>query len=154
MLLDLPYLPLPKDTSTHFYDFFHSFSELPFEAEELIRIIVALKTKKALEEIVPLKSIKDLSGGKSTLQNEILADLQKEFGDHVPDRSEELSIKDLGAHIKPVFTKQPGRFTATLLAKMFTSKMPAGFTAATSKDLLDKEFGLGPKAAEQVLLFR
>jgi 3-oxoacyl-ACP reductase-like protein len=119
-----------------------------------LRIIVALKTKKSLEEIVLNKSIKDLSGGKSTLQNEILADLQKEFGEGVPDRSEELSLKDLGAHLKPIFTKQPGKFTSTLLAKMFTGKMPAGFTAAAAKDLLDKEFGLGPKAADQLFLFR
>lgn len=130
------------------------YEDLPVEPEELLRILVAIKTKLPIDKVPPSKSIKDLSGGKSTLQNEILADLQKEFGESVPERSEELSLKDLGAHIKPAFSRQPGKFTSTILAKLFTAKMPAGFTANTAKDLLDKEFGLSPKASDQLLLYR
>lgn len=118
-----------------------------------MRILVALKTKKTLEDVPGSKSIKDLSGGKSTLQNEILADLQKEFGDGVPDRSEELSLKDLSAHIQPVFTKTLGRHASTLIAKLLSSKMPAGFTLATARDLLSREFGLEVKAADQIMLY-
>lgn len=109
---------------------------------------MSLKAKKPLEEVPASKSIKDVAGGKSTLQNEILADLQKELGDGVPERAEEMTIEDFGAVLKPKFTKAPGRFTSTLIAKMFGSKMPAGFTTASAKDLLDKEFGLG------ILLYR
>lgn len=99
------------------------------------------------------KSIKELSGGKSTLQNEILADLQKEFGDNMPERSEEISLKDLAAHIRPIFTKSPGKHTGTLISRLFSSKMPAGFTVASAKDLLSVEFGLSAKAADTFLIF-
>ena len=67
-----------------------SISTIPFEPEEFLRIIVALKSKKTFDEVVGSKSIKEISGGKSTLQNEILADLQKEFGDNFPERAEDM----------------------------------------------------------------
>jgi fatty acid synthase subunit alpha, fungi type len=40
-----------------------------------LNVIVAQKLKKKVEEVPLSKSIKDLVGGKSTLQNEILGDL-------------------------------------------------------------------------------
>lgn len=42
------------------------------------------------------KSIKDLVGGKSTLQNEILGDLQMEFTS-APEKGEELPLEELDA---------------------------------------------------------
>ena len=51
--------------------------------------IVTQKLKKRLDEIPLSKSIKDLVGGKSTLQNEILGDLQQEFA-LAPEKGEEL----------------------------------------------------------------
>jgi 3-oxoacyl-ACP reductase-like protein len=44
-----------------------------------LNIIVAQKLKEKVEEVPVSKSIKDLVGGKPTLQNEILGDLQIEF---------------------------------------------------------------------------
>lgn len=129
------------------------YDDLPFEVEELLVTLIALKAKKTKEEAAPSKSIKELSGGKSTLQNEILADLQKEFGDVVPERSEELAIRDLAAHIKPTYTRQPGKYSSTLISKLVSSKAPAGFTTASFKEILDKEFGLYGKATDQLLLF-
>eukprot|EP01127_Copromyxa_protea_P004216 TRINITY_DN14111_c0_g1_i1.p1 TRINITY_DN14111_c0_g1~~TRINITY_DN14111_c0_g1_i1.p1 ORF type:complete len:3881 (+),score=986.19 TRINITY_DN14111_c0_g1_i1:27-11669(+) len=130
-----------------------SYDTLPLEAEEMLQVIIGLKIKKPVSEIPSSKSIKDLSGGKSTLQNEILADLQKEFGDNVPERSEEISIKDLAAHIRPTFTKSPGKHTSSLIARMFSSKMPAGFTGSTAKDILASEFGLSAKASDSLFMY-
>ncbi len=129
------------------------YEDLPLDAIEMIRILVAIKAKKQLDEVSGSKSIKDIAGGKSTLQNEILADLQKEFGDAVPERSEELSLDDLGAHVKPSFSKAPGKHSAALIAKIFSAKMPAGFSQASVRSMLDAEFGLGARAADQIVMY-
>lgn len=130
------------------------FRDLPFEAQEFLQILISLKAKITIDEVPLTKSIKDISGGKSTLQNEILADLQKEFGDNIPERAEEISLKDLGAHLQPKFTGLPGKYSSDLLSRLFGGKMSAGFTIRSAKDLLDKEFGLASKASNQILLFR
>ena len=98
-------------------------------------------------------SIKDVSAGKSTLQNEIIADFQKEFGDGFPERSEEASLTDLGALLKPIYNKVPGRYSTSLISKLFSSKMPAGFSMANARDLLDKEFGLSSAASDQLMVY-
>ncbi|KAJ2580045.1 fatty acid synthase alpha subunit Lsd1, partial [Coemansia sp. RSA 1836] len=54
--------------------------DVPVKSIEIIHTIVCQKLKKPLDEVSTSKSIKELVGGKSTLQNEILGDLQKEFG--------------------------------------------------------------------------
>ena len=54
----------------------------PVKAITVLQSIVAQKLKKTLDQIPLSKTIKDLVGGKSTLQNEILGDLGKEFGSH------------------------------------------------------------------------
>jgi fatty acid synthase subunit alpha, fungi type len=58
---------------------------------------VAQKLKKQVDEIPLSKSVKDLVGvgGKSTLQNEILGDLQQEFAS-APEKGEELPLEELG----------------------------------------------------------
>src|SRR5690606_16095429 len=55
-------------------------ADAPIKAVSVLHVIVAQKVKKTLDETPLSKAIKDLVGGKSTLQNEILGDLQKEFG--------------------------------------------------------------------------
>ena len=60
----------------------------PLKATDTLRTIVAQKLKKKPEEVPLSKSIKDLVGGKSTLQNEILGDLQLEFSS-APEKGEE-----------------------------------------------------------------
>jgi fatty acid synthase subunit alpha, fungi type len=51
-----------------------SVDDAPIKANDILNVIVAQKLKK-VEEVPLSKSIKDLVGGKSTLQNEILGDL-------------------------------------------------------------------------------
>ena len=53
---------------------------------------------------IPLsKSIKDLVGRKSTLQNEILSDLQQEFT-LAPEKGEELPLEELGSALGSGFS--------------------------------------------------
>ena len=54
-----------------------------------------MKLKKKVAEIPENKAIKDMVGGKSTLQNELLGDIQKEFGQNGPDNGAELPLSEL-----------------------------------------------------------
>ncbi|TAQ91172.1 hypothetical protein B7494_g542 [Chlorociboria aeruginascens] len=111
-------------------------------AGDVIRALVAQKLKKALEDIPNTKSIKDLSGGKSTLQNEIIGDLGKEF-DNMPDSAEDRSLEELGTSLSSNFSGSLGKQSSSLIAKMISSKMPAGFNMAAVREYLQL-WGLGP----------
>ncbi|OBZ72637.1 Fatty acid synthase subunit beta [Grifola frondosa] len=66
-----------------------SVEDVPLKAVDILTAIVAQKLKKRVDEIPLSKSVKDLVGGKSTMQNEILGDLQLEFSS-APEKGEEL----------------------------------------------------------------
>jgi len=72
-----------------------SVDDVPIKANDILNVIVAQKLKK-VEEVPLSKSIKDLVRGKSTLQNEILGDLQMEFTS-APEKGEELPLEELDA---------------------------------------------------------
>ncbi|PVU94326.1 hypothetical protein BB561_002640 [Smittium simulii] len=117
---------------------------------EILLSIVALKLKKQFSEFSAEKSIKDLVGGKSTLQNEILGDLQKEFPSQVPEKSEEQSLSELAKSLQ--VTNGLGKFTSAQIAKLVSSKMPGGFTLASIKSLLSSQYGLGPQRSDGLML--
>lgn len=124
----------------------------PIKAIDVLRVIIAQKLKKTVEEIGLTKAIKDLVGGKSTLQNEILGDLQAEFG-AAPEKSEEIPLDELAMAITPTFNKSLGKHTNTLIARMISQKMPGGFTLTNVKGHLTKTWGLGPGRIDGALLF-
>ena len=51
----------------------------PLKAVDTLRAIIVQKLKKKVEEVSLSKSIQDLVGGKSILQNEILGGLNLKF---------------------------------------------------------------------------
>lgn len=111
-----------------------------FKVNELLKVLIAIKSKKSLQEIDSNKNIKFISGGKSTLQNEIIADLQKEFGDsQIPEKCEEVPIDDLATRLN---ANSLGAHSSLLVSKLFASKMPSGFIMKTALELLNKEFGI------------
>lgn len=128
------------------------YSDVPVTATEVIHVVIAQKLKKSVDEVPLSKAIKDLVGGKSTLQNEILGDLQKEFGNNVPEKSEETPLEELGASLDGSFSGALGKHTSTLVAKMISSKMPGGFTLSNAKSHLSSTWGLGPGRTDGVLL--
>lgn len=126
---------------------------ITFEALDALRLSFSVKVKRPFKDIQPTKSIKELSGGKSTLQNELLADLQREFGDSgFPERAEELPIQELAASIQN-YHKMPRKHTALLLNKLWSSKMPTGFTMSAAKTYLSREYGFNDESVDAVLLF-
>ncbi|ORX59428.1 fatty acid synthase [Hesseltinella vesiculosa] len=126
--------------------------DAPVTATEVIHVVIAQKLKKSVDEVPLSKAIKDLVGGKSTLQNEILGDLQKEFSNAVPEKAEETPLDELGASLNGSFSGSLGKHTSTLVAKMIGAKMPGGFTLANAKSYLGTTYGLGAGRIEGVLL--
>lgn len=127
--------------------------DVPVAAVDILHAIIAQKVKRSLSEIPLSKSIKDISGGKSTLQNEILGDLQNEFGSSsLPEKGEELSLEELGSTIAHTHNGSLGKHTSGLVAKMISSKMPGGFGASAVKGYLTSMYGLGPQRSDGVLL--
>ncbi|KAI6024835.1 hypothetical protein BKA83DRAFT_685883 [Pisolithus microcarpus] len=82
------------------------------------------KLKKKIDEVPLAKSIKDLVGGKSTLQNEIL-------GRRVVVGGSSVQLSALG------------KYTSGLISRMIGGKMPGGFNASAIKTYLSKSWGLG-----------
>ncbi|KAI6129042.1 hypothetical protein EDD16DRAFT_1516096, partial [Pisolithus croceorrhizus] len=128
-----------------------SIEDVPLKAGDILTSIIAQKLKKKIDEVPLTKSIKDLVGGKSTLQNEILGDLQLEFAS-APEKGEELSLEELGSALGVGHPGTLGKYTSGLISRMIGGKMPGGFNASAIKTYLSKTWGLGSSRADGVLL--
>ncbi|KAJ2805127.1 fatty acid synthase alpha subunit Lsd1 [Coemansia guatemalensis] len=126
-------------------------ADVPLQALEVVQAIVAFKMKKALDDTPAKQNIKALSAGKSTLQNEVVGNLQKEFGSRVPDKPELLSLQELAAAIGTSDIAL-GKCTQPLIARLFSSKMPGGFSLTQARDTLQSTYGLGPQRQDGLLL--
>eukprot|EP01135_Chromosphaera_perkinsii_P010233 Nk52_evm6s2062 gene=Nk52_evmTU6s2062 len=129
--------------------------DFPVSALHVLRVVIADKLKKSIEEVGEDKSIKSLVGGKSTAQNEILGDIQQEFGSSsaASDSSAaEIPLKDLSAALASSYSKL-GAYTNSRIAKLYGSKMPPGFTLSAIKSHLGSSFGLQEGRIEGVLLY-
>ena len=89
------------------------------------KVLLAIKTKKMPKDIAVSRSIKDFAGGKSTLQNEILGDLQSEFGSVTAPEPAELPLKELAGSVAGY--SGGGKFSKTHIARLMSAKMPAGY---------------------------
>lgn len=78
--------------------------------------------------------------GKSTLQNEILGDLGKEFGS-TPEKPEDMPLDELGAAVQATFNGQLGKQSASLIARLVSSKMPGGFNITAVRKHLETRWG-------------
>jgi fatty acid synthase subunit alpha len=125
--------------------------DAPVTATDILRALVAQKLKKPLMDIPLSKAIKDLVGGKSTLQNEILGDLGKEFGS-TPEKPEDTPLDELGASMQATFNGQLGKQSASLIARMVSSKMPGGFNITAVRKHLETRWGLAQGRQDGVLL--
>ncbi|KAF3350738.1 putative oxidoreductase C26H5.09c [Verticillium dahliae VDG2] len=120
-------------------------------AIDIVRALIAQKLKKPLAEIPLSKAIKDLVGGKSTLQNEILGDLGKEFGS-TPEKPEDTPLDELGASMQATFDGQLGKQTQSLIARLISSKMPGGFNITAARKHLETRWGLASGRQDGSLL--
>ncbi|KAJ9660489.1 hypothetical protein H2201_006911 [Coniosporium apollinis] len=129
-----------------------SIADVSVSGEEIVRALVAQKLKKPIEQILTSKSIKELSGGKSTLQNELMGDLDDEFG-AVPEAAEDLSLKALGAALSVGRELRLGKRSSNLISRLISSRMPPRFNLNSVRRYLAERWGLGPLRQSSVLLF-
>ncbi|KAJ2358459.1 fatty acid synthase alpha subunit Lsd1 [Coemansia sp. RSA 2618] len=125
--------------------------DAPIQPLEVIRALVAYKLKLKLDQVTETTTIKDLVGGKSTLQNEITGDLQKEFSGDMPDKPEEQLLGELAQSLTPIDAGL-GKVTTTLVSRMLSSKMPGGLTKSAVCKHIHNTFGLGSQRQHALLL--
>ena len=133
--------------------------------------LIAQKLKKPLLEIPLSKAVKDLVGGelpkpphmpfstwmltvlsgKSTLQNEILGDLGKEFGS-TPEKPEDTPLDEFGAAMQATFDGNLGKQSQALIARLISSKMPGGFNITAARKYLETRWGLASGRQDGALL--
>lgn len=89
--------------------------------------------------------------GKSTLQNEILGDLSKEFGS-TPEKPEDTPLDELGASMQATFDGNLGKVSQSLIARLISSKMPGGFNITAARKYLETRWGLGVGRQDGALL--
>ena len=123
----------------------------PVKASLLIHVLVAQKLKKPLDQIPMSKAIKDLVNGKSTVQNEILGDLGKEFG-ATPEKPEDTPLDELAEQFQESFNGALGKQSSSLIARLMSSKMPGGFSVSVARKYLQSRWGLGSGRQDSVLL--
>lgn len=123
----------------------------PVKASLLLHVLVAQKLKKPLEAVPMSKAIKDLVNGKSTVQNEILGDLGKEFGS-TPEKPEDTPLEELAEQFQDTFSGQLGKTSTSLIGRLMSSKMPGGFSITTARKYLETRYGLGSGRQDSVLL--
>ncbi|GME86510.1 unnamed protein product [[Candida] boidinii] len=126
-------------------------SDEPVKALLVLHTLVAHKLKKSLDEIPISKAIKDLVGGKSTVQNEILGDLGKEFGS-TPEKPEDTPLSELAEQFQDTYNGQLGKQTSSLIARLMSSKMPGGFSVTVARKYLQTRWGLPQGRQDSVLL--
>ncbi|KAI0191600.1 fatty acid synthase subunit alpha [Astrocystis sublimbata] len=128
-----------------------SVPDAPVTAVEIVRALIAQKLKKSFQEVPLGKAIKDLVGGKSTLQNEILGDLGKEFGS-TPEKPEDVPLDELSALMQATFNGQLGKHSQSLIARLVSSKMPGGFNITLVRKYLETRWGLASGRQDGVLV--
>ena len=129
----------------------HRGHSVSIKAFDILLVIVAQKLKKRVDEIPLSKLIKDLVGGKSTLQNKILSDLQQEFALAL-EKGEEHPLEELGSVLGSGFSGALGNYSTGLVSHFIGGKMPGGFNLSAIKSHLSKSWGLGSSRSYGILL--
>ncbi|RAK71486.1 uncharacterized protein BO72DRAFT_503369 [Aspergillus fijiensis CBS 313.89] len=151
--------------------------DCPVDAKEIVIAIIAGKLRKSHGELATEKSIKALASGKtcpslnqttfgglytlliertvgrSTLENEIVGDLDAEFGS-LPEKPEDLSINELASLLQSgaAFTGQLRKVSTGLVSKVFAQRLPAGFTSGDARDYLQSRWGLSVGRQDAIFL--
>eukprot|EP00002_Diphylleia_rotans_P033397 TRINITY_DN709_c0_g1_i3.p1 TRINITY_DN709_c0_g1~~TRINITY_DN709_c0_g1_i3.p1 ORF type:complete len:4344 (-),score=1082.54 TRINITY_DN709_c0_g1_i3:153-13184(-) len=125
--------------------------EAPVSALDFLKVLLALKLKKPLSAIDASATIKQLVGGKSALQNELVGDISKEFGAE-PEGAAEMNLQQLAGAVGAKYTKL-GKLSSGLVSKLFSGKMSSGFSLSAAKSHLAQQHGLKEGRIDSVLLF-
>jgi fatty acid synthase subunit alpha len=118
---------------------------------DIVAAIVASGLKRPWNNSNMIQSIKVLCAGRSTLQNEILGDLDAEFTS-LPDCAEDLPLEALCEVLQTRFTGKLGKKSNSLIDRMTSQKLPASFQASVVRKHLKQAWGLGVGRQNSILL--
>ncbi|KAI1146015.1 putative 3-oxoacyl-synthase [Nemania diffusa] len=125
--------------------------DAPISALDSVTALVATSLRKPISAINVNESLKGLSGGRSTIQNEMVGDLLQEFG-QLPDNVENAPLTDLASAIQTTYDGKPGKFLRSRIDRMMAAKMPASFGIAAVRSYLCDAWGLGSGRQDAILL--
>jgi fatty acid synthase subunit beta len=120
--------------------------DCPIRALDALKVIVASR----VGEIAPGKTLKQLVGGRSALQNEIIGELSAEFGSDPPENGSEMPLDEL-ANSWPGYSKM-GKATTQLVSKVLLQTQPAGSSMKSVHKQLEEEFAVTPATVDGILL--
>ncbi|PYH94005.1 hypothetical protein BO71DRAFT_477344 [Aspergillus ellipticus CBS 707.79] len=116
-------------------------AKMSLSARHVILAMTSQKLRRPFDQTPLERTIRDLSGGKSTLQNELTGDLVAEFG-RVPEGVEDMSLTAVAEALQGGFPGKPAKQMSALISKFVSSKMPAGFNQSSVQDYLQSQWGL------------
>ncbi|KAG8415318.1 putative PKS/NRPS-like protein biosynthetic cluster [Metarhizium acridum] len=117
----------------------------------ILPIMVALKLKKDLESLQTHKTITEITEGRSALANEIVGDLQAEFGYGVP-QPENIPLDQLCQMLNTTHSGLLGKPSSSLIFKFLSSKLPSSYSQASVRRYLKERWDLGPMRQDALLL--
>ncbi|MCJ1325979.1 hypothetical protein MMC10_002642 [Thelotrema lepadinum] len=122
-------------------------------AKEVVVAIIASKLQKPFSSIETSKTIKQLVGGRSTLENEIVGDIAAEIS-ILPERAEETELDVLCAAIQasPSFTGQLKKTTNGSIQRLFNLKMQGSFNVGKARSYIRERWGFLAGRQDAVLL--
>ncbi|KAJ6127772.1 hypothetical protein N7471_008989, partial [Penicillium samsonianum] len=129
-----------------------SIDDVPMHALQLITMLVAFKLRKSMDKISARQSLKDLSSGKSTLQNELMGDLTDQFGS-VPDGAEDMPLSNLADALEPHNPGQVSQAFSEMIARWISSVLPPKFSLKSMRRYLEVTWGLGSSRQMSVIVF-
>ncbi|KAI1146573.1 hypothetical protein F4825DRAFT_456355 [Nemania diffusa] len=118
----------------------------------IVLAVLGTKLKKKTSEISLSSTISSLVGGRSTLTNEIIGDLHKEFGDKLPDKAEDVALESLCETLSTHHHGKLGKQVESIISRMVSSKFPPDYAQSTIRRILADQWGLGPMRQDAVLL--
>ncbi|KAH8724221.1 hypothetical protein GQ44DRAFT_760348 [Phaeosphaeriaceae sp. PMI808] len=143
-------VPEPNVSTTMKVDI--SIPDVPPTSIDGVSCLVALALRRSVSEISQSQSIKALCGGRSTVQNEIIGDLTKEFGS-LPDQPEDLELSTLATTLTESGKGSTiGPCINALVGKVVSAKMATGFSIARIRKHLESTWGFQSGLQDRALI--
>ncbi|KAB8207734.1 hypothetical protein BDV34DRAFT_234113 [Aspergillus parasiticus] len=116
--------------------------DVSLSSSHIALAMTAQKLRQPFDKVAMGRTVRELSGGmgKSTLQNEVVGDLVAEFG-RVPEGVEDMTLIALGEALQGVFVGKPAKHMTSLIARLISRKMPAGFNQNSIQDYICSRWG-------------
>ncbi|KAL2206901.1 putative 3-oxoacyl-synthase [Sarocladium strictum] len=126
--------------------------DAPVTIIERFRAIVANTMRKPLAAVPMDGAIRSLAAGRSTIQNETIGNLEKEFGT-LPAGAEDMKLEDICSAVREsTSATKLGAHALSIIDRMISTKMPASTTIRSVRKNLQQRWSLPEGRQDSVLL--